>query len=215
MEYKSYYDTLEKDILSIPYVTCLPSSLLDTTKLQLDITPCEVNSVSYFAFSRNGVSKTQTVKYKVLDSHKDHFLLGLSQLSEDLDIDNNPAYQIMCNGLKENQEEFQIWLLELFNLESGNEEFMLCLLELFTNFSYEDLSPIGYTISVACKASKYLSVQSKNLSLLGHWCNEPALKILTDFEEPQNTMMKIKYRHLKEIIQAHVLCQKNRGEKLE
>lgn len=49
-----------------------------------------------------------------------------------------------------------------------------------------------------------LSVQSANLSLLGHWCNKEALRLIRGVELPEDPWVRVKYERLTEIITA--LC---------
>lgn len=95
-----------------------------------------------------------------------------------------------------------LWVQQIFNEKCNNEKVVVGLLRLFLEFSFDEISPVAMTIAACCKNHKSYAIKSATFSLLGHWCNKEALDIITAFEEPQEMMLRVKYKKLKRIITA-------------
>ena len=138
-------------------------------------------------------------KLKRMSEYEDYFISHLI----DTDFDESIEPEILVFARRQiavNKVIFLTWLEKLFWNYQKNELFVVKLIDLFLCFDYEEVQPQASMLAVAFKVIKSHVIQSKNLSLLGHWCNKKALSIIEDFEEPTDPWLQIKYNHLKDII---------------
>lgn len=138
-------------------------------------------------------------KLKTMSEYEDFFISHLI----DTDFDESIEPEILVFARRQiavNKVIFLTWLEQLFWNYQKNELFVVKLIDLFLCFDYEEVQPQASMLAVAFKVIKSHVIQSKNLSLLGHWCNKKALSIIEDFEEPTDPWLQIKYNHLKDII---------------
>lgn len=138
-------------------------------------------------------------KLKRMSEYEDYFVSHLIET----DFDESIEPEILVFARKQiavNKVIFLTWLEQLFWNYQKNELFVVKLIDLFLCFDYEEVQPQASMLAVAFKVIKSHVIQSKNLSLLGHWCNKKALSIIEDFEEPTDPWLQIKYNHLKDVI---------------
>lgn len=138
-------------------------------------------------------------KLKTMSEYEDFFISHLI----DTDFDESIEPEILVFARRQiavNKVIFLTWLEQLFWNYQKNELFVAKLIDLFLCFDYEEVQPQASMLAVAFKVIKSHVIQSKNLSLLGHWCNKKALSIIEDFEEPTDPWLQIKYNHLKNVI---------------
>ena len=138
-------------------------------------------------------------KLKRMSEYEDYFVSHLIET----DFDESIEPEILVFARKQiavNKVIFLTWLEQLFWNYQKNELFVVKLIDLFLCFDYEEVQPQASILAVAFKVIKSHVIQSKNLSLLGHWCNKKALSIIEDFEEPADPWLQIKYNHLKNVI---------------
>ena len=138
-------------------------------------------------------------KLKRMSEYEDYFISHLI----DTDFDESIEPEILVFARRQiavNKVIFLTWLEQLFWNYQKNELFVVKLIDLFLCFDYEEVQPQASMLAVAFKVIKSHVIQSKNLSLLGHWCNKKALSIIEDFEEPTDPWLQIKYNHLKNVI---------------
>ena len=138
-------------------------------------------------------------KLKRMSEYEDYFISHLI----DTDFDESIEPEILVFARRQiavNKVIFLTWLEQLFWNYQKNELFVVKLIDLFLCFDYEEVQPQASMLAVAFKVIKSHVIQSKNLSLLGHWCNKKALSIIEDFEEPADPWLQIKYNHLKNVI---------------
>lgn len=138
-------------------------------------------------------------KLKKMSEYEDYFVSHLIET----DFDESIEPEIFVFARKQiavNKVIFLTWLEQLFWNYQKNELFVVKLIDLFLCFDYEEVQPQASMLAVAFKVIKSHVIQSKNLSLLGHWCNKKALSIIEDFEEPTDPWLQIKYNHLKDVI---------------
>lgn len=138
-------------------------------------------------------------KLKKMSEYKDYFVSHL--IETDFDESIEPEIFVFARKqIANNKVVFLTWLEQLFWNYQKNELFVVKLIDLFLCFDYEEVQPQASMLAVAFKVIKSHVIQSKNLSLLGHWCNKKALSIIEDFEEPTDPWLQIKYNHLKDVI---------------
>lgn len=138
-------------------------------------------------------------KLKKMSEYEDYFISHL--IDTDFDESIEPEILVFARSqIAVNKVVFLTWLEQLFLNYQKNELFVVKLIDLFLCFDYEEVQPQASMLAVAFKVIKSHVIQSKNLSLLGHWCNKKALSIIEDFEEPTDPWLQIKYNHLKDII---------------
>lgn len=138
-------------------------------------------------------------KLKRMSEYEDYFVSHL--IETDFDESIEPEILVFARRqIAVNKVIFLTWLEQLFWNYQKNEFFVVKLIDLFLCFDYEEVQPQASMLAVAFKVIKSHAIQSKNLSLLGHWCNKKALSIIEDFEEPTDPWLQIKYNHLKDII---------------
>lgn len=138
-------------------------------------------------------------KLKRMSEYEDYFVSHL--IETDFDESIEPEIFVFARKqIANNKVVFLTWLEQLFWNYQKNELFVVKLIDLFLCFDYEEVQPQASMLAVAFKVIKSHVIQSKNLSLLGHWCNKKALSIIEDFEEPTDPWLQIKYNHLKNVI---------------
>lgn len=138
-------------------------------------------------------------KLKKMSEYEDYFVSHL--IETDFDESIEPEIFVFARKqIANNKVVFLTWLEQLFWNYQKNELFVVKLIDLFLCFDYEEVQPQASMLAVAFKVIKSHVIQSKNLSLLGHWCNKKALSIIEDFEEPTDPWLQIKYNHLKDVI---------------
>lgn len=138
-------------------------------------------------------------KLKRMSEYEDYFVSHL--IETDFDESIEPEIFVFARKqIANNKVVFLTWLEQLFWNYQKNELFVVKLIDLFLCFDYEEVQPQASMLAVAFKVIKSHVIQSKNLSLLGHWCNKKALSIIEDFEEPTDPWLQIKYNHLKDVI---------------
>lgn len=138
-------------------------------------------------------------KLKRMSEYEDYFVSHL--IETDFDESIEPEIFVFARKqITNNKVIFLTWLEQLFWNYQKNELFVVKLIDLFLCFDYEEVQPQASMLAVAFKVIKSYVIQSKNLSLLGHWCNKKALSIIEDFEEPTDPWLQIKYNHLKDVI---------------
>lgn len=134
-----------------------------------------------------------------MSEYEDYFVSHL--IETDFDESIEPEIFVFARKqIANNKVVFLTWLEQLFWNYQKNELFVVKLIDLFLCFDYEEVQPQASMLAVAFKVIKSHVIQSKNLSLLGHWCNKKALSIIEDFEEPTDPWLQIKYNHLKDVI---------------
>ena len=138
-------------------------------------------------------------KLKRMSEYEDYFVSHL--IETDFDESIEPEILVFARRqIAVNKVIFLTWLEQLFWNYQKNELFVVKLIDLFLCFDYEEVQPQASILAVAFKVIKSHVIQSKNLSLLGHWCNKKALSIIEDFEDPADPWLQIKYNHLKDVI---------------
>ena len=138
-------------------------------------------------------------KLKRMSEYEDYLVSHL--IETDFDESIEPEILVFARRqIAVNKVIFLTWLEQLFWNYQKNELFVVKLIDLFLCFDYEEVQPQASMLAVTFKVIKSHVIQSKNLSLLGHWCNKKALSIIEDFEEPADPWLQIKYNHLKDII---------------
>lgn len=167
--------------------------------LSIDVSAND-SSEDYIWGIRNASSNiSDEQKLKRMSEFEDYFISHLI----DTDFDESIEPEILVFARRQiavNKVIFLTWLEQLFWNYQKNELFVVKLIDLFLCFDYEEVQPQASMLAVAFKVIKSHVIQSKNLSLLGHWCNKKALSIIEDFEEPTDPWLQIKYNHLKDII---------------
>lgn len=138
-------------------------------------------------------------KLKRMSEYEDYFVSHLIETDFDESIEPE-IFVFVRKQIANNKVVFLTWLEQLFWNYQKNELFVVKLIDLFLCFDYEEVQPQASMLAVAFKVIKSHVIQSKNLSLLGHWCNKKALSIIEDFEEPTDPWLQIKYNHLKDVI---------------
>lgn len=130
------------------------------------------------------------------------FMTLLRQKSKDRDDEECNSFLDNLLSISGHRTDVLLWIQEIFNNNVKDESIIVGLLNLISDYSFEEMNPIGPTIAAACKNHKSLAVKSAALSLFGHWCNEKALHIIEAFEEPKEMILRTKYRKLKNIIRS-------------
>lgn len=167
--------------------------------LSIDVSAND-SSEDYLWGIRNASSNiSDEQKLKRMSEYEDYFVSHLIET----DFDESIEPEIFVFARKQiavNKVIFLTWLEQLFWNYQKNELFVVKLIDLFLCFDYEEVQPQASMLAVAFKVIKSHVIQSKKLSLLGHWCNKKALSIIEDFEEPTDPWLQIKYNHLKDVI---------------
>lgn len=177
------------------------SSLQNIAGENLSIDVSANNSSEDYIWGIQNVSSniSDEQKLKRMSEYEDYFISHLI----DTDFDESIEPEILVFARRQiavNKVIFLTWLEQLFWNYQKNELFVVKLIDLFLCFDYEEVQPQASMLAVAFKVIKSHVIQSKNLSLLGHWCNKKALSIIEDFEEPTDPWLQIKYNHLKDVI---------------
>lgn len=167
--------------------------------LSIDVSANDSSEDYIWGLQNTSSNISDEQKLKRMSEYEDYFV---SQLIE-TDFDESIEPEIFVFARRQiavNKVIFLTWLEQLFWNYQKNELFVVKLIDLFLCFDYEEVQPQASMLAVAFKVIKSHVIQSKNLSLLGHWCNKKALSIIEDFEEPADPWLQIKYNHLKDII---------------
>ena len=177
------------------------SSLQNIAGENLSIDVSAKDSSEYYIWGIQNASSniSDEQKLKRMSEYEDYFISHLI----DTDFDESIEPEILVFARRQiavNKVIFLTWLEQLFWNYQKNELFVVKLIDLFLCFDYEEVQPQASMLAVAFKVIKSHVIQSKNLSLLGHWCNKKALSIIEDFEEPTDPWLQIKYNHLKNVI---------------
>lgn len=136
-----------------------------------------------------------------LDSFKRAFVnMLISKANDDYDEDAYTFLSNLLNNYPDEKGSILLWVQSVFNEHCENQDIVIGLLKLFLEFDFDELDPMAPTIAACCKNHKSYAVKTVTFSLLGHWCNKQALAIIEAFAEPQEMMLRIKYKKLKYII---------------
>ena len=160
-----------------------------------------IYSVIYKSNSSSLYLNEEKILSNQLDSLKNTFINILIAKAQD---DSNEEVSVFIEKLLATYPKKSVlfWIQEIFNENCDNEKIVLGLLRSFQELEYNEVSLVAVTIAACCKNHKSYAVKSATFSLLGHWCNKQALVIITTFEEPNEMMLRIKYKKLKDIITA-------------
>lgn len=167
--------------------------------LSLDVSANDSSEDYIWGLQNASSNISDEQKLKRMSEYEDYFVSHLIET----DFDESIEPEIFVFARKQiaiNKVVFLTWLEQLFWNYQKNELFVVKLIDLFLCFDYEEVQPQASMLAVAFKVIKSHAIQSKNLSLLGHWCNKKALSIIEDFEEPTDPWLQIKYNHLKDVI---------------
>lgn len=151
-------------------------------------------------YSTFNFQRKQSSAREQMDQQKERFVDELMAADFSSGEENFNTKFITRYSTKTNKDELLCWLGQLYENYMMNDKFVVQLLNLFTYYPYEELQPFSGLIAGACIHHQSIYVQSAALSLLGHWANKEALKILETYEEPTNQWIKKKYDRLKAIL---------------
>ena len=197
-EFLEYLGTKTK-VPQITEFSYFPDKIISQQVIDVSVNSSSEEFVWGFASSKTNLSDDQ--KLKKLSSYKSYFVDNL--LKENFEnIEDSEIVEFAEHHLSANRIIFLTWITQLFWEYQKNEPFVVKLLDLLMCFSYDEVQPQASDLALACKVIKSPVIQSKNLSLLGHWCNQRALDIIANFEEPSDPWISIKYNHLREIIES-------------
>lgn len=177
------------------------SSLQNITgeNLSIDVSANDSSEDYLWGIQNASSNISDEQKLKRMSEYEDYFVSHL--IETDFDESIEPEIFVFARKqIANNKVVFLTWLEQLFWNYQKNELFVVKLIDLFLCFDYEEVQPQASMLAVAFKVIKSHVIQSKNLSLLGHWCNKKALSIIEDFEEPTDPWLQIKYNHLKDVI---------------
>lgn len=167
--------------------------------LSIDVSATDSSEDYIWGLQNASSNISDEQKLKRMSEYEDYFVSHL--IETDFDESIEPEILVFARRqIAANKVIFLTWLEQLFWNYQKNELFVVKLIDLFLCFDYEEVQPQASMLAVAFKVIKSHVIQSKNLSLLGHWCNKKALSIIEDFEEPADPWLQIKYNHLKDII---------------
>ena len=167
--------------------------------LSIDVSANDSSEDYIWGIQNTSSNISDEQKLKRMSEYEDYFVYHL--IETDFDESIEPEILVFARRqIAVNKVIFLTWLEQLFWNYQKNELFVVKLIDLFLCFDYEEVQPQASMLAVAFKVIKSHVIQSKNLSLLGHWCNKKALSIIEDFEEPAEPWLQIKYNHLKDII---------------
>lgn len=167
--------------------------------LSIDVSANDSSEDYIWGIQNTSSNISDEQKLKRMSEYEDYFVSHL--IETDFDESIEPEILVFARRqIAVNKVIFLTWLEQLFWNYQKNELFVVKLIDLFLCFDYEEVQPQASMLAVAFKVIKSHVIQSKNLSLLGHWCNKKALSIIEDFEEPAEPWLQIKYNHLKDII---------------
>lgn len=197
--YNIFLSYLQQEIKTPEIVDFSSLQNIAEENLSIDVSAND-SSEDYLWGIRNASSNiSDEQKLKRMSEYEDYFVSHLIET----DFDESIEPEIFVFARKQiavNKVIFLTWLEQLFWNYQKNELFVVKLIDLFLCFDYEEVQPQASMLAVAFKVIKSHVIQSKNLSLLGHWCNKKALSIIEDFEEPTDPWLQIKYNHLKDVI---------------
>lgn len=177
------------------------SSLQDIAgeNLSIDVSANDSSEDYLWGIQNASSNISDEQKLKRMSEYEDYFVSHL--IETDFDESIEPEIFVFARKqIANNKVVFLTWLEQLFWNYQKNELFVVKLIDLFLCFDYEEVQPQASMLAVAFKVIKSYVIQSKNLSLLGHWCNKKTLSIIEDFEEPTDPWLQIKYNHLKDVI---------------
>ena len=177
------------------------SSLQDIAgeNLSIDVSANDTSEDYLWGIQNASSNISDEQKLKRMSEYEDYFVSHL--IETDFDESIEPEIFVFARKqIANNKVVFLTWLEQLFWNYQKNELFVVKLIDLFLCFDYEEVQPQASMLAVAFKVIKSYVIQSKNLSLLGHWWNKKALSIIEDFEEPTDPWLQIKYNHLKDVI---------------
>lgn len=167
--------------------------------LSIDVSASDSSEDYLWGIQNASSNISDEQKLKRMSEYEDYFVSHL--IETDFDESIEPEILVFARRqIAVNKVIFLTWLEQLFWNYQKNELFVVKLIDLFLCFDYEEVQPQASILAVAFKVIKSHVIQSKNLSLLGHWCNKKALSIIENFEEPADPWLQIKYNHLKDII---------------
>lgn len=167
--------------------------------LSIDVSANDSSEDYIWGLQNTSSNISDEQKLKRMSEYEDYFVSHL--IETDFDESIEPEIFVFARRqIAVNKVIFLTWLEQLFWNYQKNELFVVKLIDLFLCFDYEEVQPQASMLAVAFKVIKSHVIQSKNLSLLGHWCNKKALSVIEDFEEPADPWLQIKYNHLKDII---------------
>lgn len=156
------------------------------------------SSFGYFSLLSEKVTTDDEVKKELKNSEME-FIDYL--LTSDFETEyENDATAFVERYIVKHREAFLNWMLEFFMHYQDNPQIVIPLLELFRCYDYSFFNEQAGAISEMCIHNKSLEVQDVNLSLLGHWCDINAKRIMDAVEEPTDPWMRMKYKRIKEII---------------
>lgn len=191
----------------------LRNKLMHSNEQQLEVIPLTWNpqvesvsdyvldsSVGYFSLLTENVITDDDVK-KELKNFETEFIDYL--LASDFETEyENDATAFVERYIVKHREAFLNWIIEFFMHYQDNPQIVIPLLELFRCYDYDYFNEQAGAISEMCIHNKSLEVQDVNLSLLGHWCDKNAKRIMDAVEEPTDSWMRMKYKRIKDIIDA-------------
>lgn len=191
----------------------LRNKLMHSNEQQLEVIPLTWNpqvesvsdyvldsSVGYFSLLTENVITDDDVK-KELKNFETEFIDCL--LASDFETEyENDATAFVERYIVKHREAFLNWIIEFFMHYQDNPQIVIPLLELFRCYDYDYFNEQAGAISEMCIHNKSLEVQDVNLSLLGHWCDKNAKRIMDAVEEPTDSWMRMKYKRIKDIIDA-------------
>jgi len=202
---KSYYHSYLKSLADIPDQISIPKIfgediLKSATVINLTIdSSTDVSEVGYSIVPSNSEEQQSDLQVQFW-SEKDEFISSLIEADFSVENENDATWFVLRHLQGKHSDAFLLWLQDFSLQYLREEDIMVKLLQLFMCFDFKELGTAAEMISLACVHNPSLEVQDTNLSLLGHWCNSTALKIMEGVEEPLDPWMRIKYRELKEII---------------
>lgn len=197
--YNSFRTLLFKDV-KVPEILDI-SSLHDVASEYLSMDKAiNISSEDYlWGFQNDNSNAADEQKLKDMSEYEDYFISNI--VETDFEESIEPEILIFARKqIASNRIVFLTWIEQLFWSHQKYELFVVKLIDLLLCFDYDEVQPQASMLAVAFKVIKSHAIQSKNLSLLGHWCNKQALEIIENFEEPTNPWLQIKYNHLKEVI---------------
>ena len=135
-----------------------------------------------------------------LKNREPEFITYLMDADFSVEYENDAT--LFIDGYKDRYPNaFNFWLSDFFNCHMQDDELIIQLLKLFQCYMFEELPPVATTIGCTCIGFRDApEVQSANLSLLGHWCNLEAARLIQRMELPSDPWIRVKYERLNEII---------------
>lgn len=197
--YNIFLSYFQQDIKTPEIVDFSSLQNIAGENLSIDVSANDSSEDYIWGIQNTSSNISDEQKLKRMSEYEDYFVSHL--IETDFDESIEPEILVFARRqIAVNKVIFLTWLEQLFWNYQKNELFVVKLIDLFLCFDYEEVQPQASMLAVAFKVIKSHVIQSKNLSLLGHWCNKKALSIIEDFEEPAEPWLQIKYNHLKDII---------------